>query len=189
MLAEPPVQQPLASSSTTVPEMEDGKRLGGSIAGVGAVIRVVPIGCLLGAHSLLRLYVIHTPAPGALPEDPSLTMTLHTPPPMTLAEKVLQSESAFIPEATQGPRWSEIPASDKGRWPDDVPPASLAPQKLPNHVVERALARPGGQADAESLRQQLVDEVRRICVKGGGSVRATWLLRELPQDLPFFGER
>lgn len=46
-----------------------------------------------------------------------------------------------------------------------------------------ALARPSSDASLPALRQRLVDEVRRICVKAGGSVRATWLLRELPQDL------
>jgi hypothetical protein len=44
------------------------------------------------------------------------------------------------------------------------------------------LARPNSDASLPALRQRLVDEVRRICVKAGGSVRATWLLRELPQD-------
>lgn len=75
-----------------------------------------------------KLYVIHTPAPGALPiaeEGPSwsITMTLHTPAPLTLAEKVFQSEPAVIPPAgTQG-AWSEATASE-GRWPEDVAPAS-----------------------------------------------------------------
>ena len=54
--------------------------------------------------------------------------------------------------------------------------------RSPKGLPAEALARPSGTQAVDEVRQGLVDEVRKICVKGGGSVPVTWVLSELPQD-------